>query len=201
MAKIHKTRIQKSFVKAIGQKAMRNTAFAIAKKKLLEAKQNAIERFENHPVTLEIEGGPTASNLSGTLGGYGNLFSYIGFSAGENPTEPLKRYLNRKPRVYKTSKFIKRSQSGDWVFRVEIPNMSDMEALAESPWEGRSWIRGIEKGISGLGYYLYSRGGLLSGSRSGTGIQQDSKIRNMPFKPITYMSSILTKFRRELNVR
>jgi hypothetical protein len=201
MAKIYKTRIQKSFVKSMGQTAMKNAAYKVAQKRMQEAKENVVERFESHPVTLEVEGGPTASNLSGTLGGYGNLFSYIGFSVGENPTEPLRQYLNKRPRVYKTSKFIKRSKSGEWVFRMELPTTSDMETLAGSPWEGRSWIRGVEKGISGLGYYLYSRKGLLSGSRSGTGIQQDSKIRSMPFKPITYMSSILAKFKKELNIR
>ena len=110
-------------MKALGQKPLKDAAYKIARKTLQDAKINAIERFENHPVTLEIEGGPNASNLSGTLGGYGNLFSYIGFSAGENPTDPLRQYLNRKPRVYRTSKFVRRTNSGDWKFRIELPNM------------------------------------------------------------------------------
>ncbi len=185
----------------MGQTAVKNAAYKIAQKKLEEAKLNLIERFEGHSVTQEIEGGPTAVNLTGTLGGYGNLFSYIGFSDGEKPMEVLRQYLTKKPRVYRTSKFIRKNQSGDWTFRVELPTLEGMSNLANSPWDGRSWLIGIEKGISGLGYYMYSKSGTLQGSRSGRAVQLSNKIRNMPFKPITYMSSILTKFRRELSVR
>ena len=42
-------------------------------------KRETINEFLRHPVTKEIEAGPTAQNISGTLDGYGNLFSYIGF--------------------------------------------------------------------------------------------------------------------------
>ena len=39
-------------------------------------KKLALQELENHPVTQEIMSGPGARNSSGTLGGYGNLFSY-----------------------------------------------------------------------------------------------------------------------------
>ena len=42
-----------------------------------KAHARLVDEFVNHPVTKEIEGGVTASNQSGTLGGYGNLFSFI----------------------------------------------------------------------------------------------------------------------------
>ena len=48
-------------------------------KKVKAAQQNLLKNFEKHPVTVEIQGGPTATNVSGTLGGIGNLFTYIGF--------------------------------------------------------------------------------------------------------------------------
>ena len=44
-----------------------------------EVERILIKQFESHPVTKEISGGSSSSNVSGTLGGYGNLFSFIGF--------------------------------------------------------------------------------------------------------------------------
>ena len=53
-----------------------------------------------HPVTQEIESGPNGYNQSGTLGGYGNLFSYIGFEEGMSPTEPLRRVLKKILKIH-----------------------------------------------------------------------------------------------------
>ena len=50
-----------------------------------KVKSEMIEEFLDHKVTQEIIAGPTADNISGTLGGYGNLFSYIGFNEGDEP--------------------------------------------------------------------------------------------------------------------
>ena len=72
----------------------------------------------------------------------------------------------------------------------------EIENIAPSPWGGRSWVRGIERGISGLGYFLYNRQG-FAGSRSMTGIQSDYKVRSLAYRPVKYMSSILKTFRRK----
>ena len=201
MAKVYKTRIKKSAVKAMGQKPMRDQAYKIVRQRIEEAKRKTLAIFEKHPVTSELESGPRGENVSGTLGGYGNLFSYIGFDSGASPIEPLRTYLNRKPRVYRNSRFIKKNNSADFVFRIETPNLSEMEGLAQSPFEGRSWLRGLERGISGLGYYLHSKTGQLAGSRSGFGLQTENRLRAMTFKPIIYMTNILKEFRRGINSR
>jgi len=53
-------------------------------------KNEMIADFLNHPVTLEIKGGISATNISGTLsGGSGNLFSFIGFDSKDDPIEPI----------------------------------------------------------------------------------------------------------------
>ena len=62
-------------------------------------KQEMVNEFESHPVTKEIDNGPEASNISNTLGGQGNLFSYIGFQDGSNPTEIIKEILNNSVKV------------------------------------------------------------------------------------------------------
>ena len=58
------------------------TAFEKIKKQMLD-------EFLTHPVSVEILAGTEAQNSSGTLGGYGNLFSFIGFEKNDAPLEPI----------------------------------------------------------------------------------------------------------------
>ena len=45
------------------------------------------------------------------------------------------------------------------------------------PWaKGRSWVRGVEYGMSGIGQYMYSNKD-FSQSRSGSAIQNKGKLR------------------------
>jgi hypothetical protein len=60
-----------------------------AKRKFKEIKAEMIKEFLSHPVTQEIMGGPTASNISGTLGGVTNLFAFIGFECRRTTSQPL----------------------------------------------------------------------------------------------------------------
>ena len=198
MAKVYAGRIKKSAVKSMGQKALRDKAYKMMQQKLAEAQKETLGEFNKHPVTTEIEAGPRAENLSGTLGGYGNLYSYIGFNQGSSPVTSLREFLVTRPKVFRSSRFVKSQSSVEFKFRVQIPTFQEMEALSPSPYEGRSWIKGVERGISGLGYYLHSRSGQLSGSRSGFGLQTENTLRAMTFKPIRYMTNILTKFRRKV---
>ena len=60
------------------------------------------------------------------------------------------------------------------------------------PWaSGRSWLKGIETGLSGLGRYLNID---AENSRSGGGIQSQNKIRSGAFKKTPYISKILNNF-------
>ena len=65
------------------------------------------------------------------------------------------------------------------------------------PWAvGRSWARGIETGISGLGYYLKK----TKNSRSGLGIQTTiEQVRTgVMFKNSKYISDLINRFNKEL---
>ena len=53
-------------------------------------KQEMIKEFLNHPVTKEIKGGIGSENISGTLGGITNLYSFIGFEMARIQLNPLK---------------------------------------------------------------------------------------------------------------
>ena len=64
-----------------------------ARRTFEKAKALMISEFNNHPVTKELEAGVSAANSSGTLNGYGNLFTFIGFSTGHKPIPPVRNLL------------------------------------------------------------------------------------------------------------
>ena len=176
-----------------------------AKKVLEEEKSTLIQRFLSHPVSEEILSGPNASNRSGTLNGYGNLFTFIGFS--ENTTNPVihvEKLLQQLIRL----KSVKVSRGNKNAIEITIssPSLQDFATTTPMPWEGGSWVIGIERGISGFGSYMYER---TAESRSGHGFQAKTppkykstqRIRAGSFRNIKYMSEIIRTFHKKLKER
>jgi len=160
------------------------------------AKKELLSEFESHPITKEIEGGAGGSNISGALGGVGNLFSFIGFQEGTNPIATLREMLNSFEMNVTNPIIIKRQTGVDFKFRVTGPTIEEIEAATYLAWMGKSWVRGIEKGMSGLGNYLAVMGAI--GSRSGGGLQAQ-RIRGGAYRPTKYMSSLLRTFLLRFN--
>jgi hypothetical protein len=177
-------------------RAFKREVFSKVQKEFKKKKITLIESFNDHPVTKEIERGPTASNESGTLGGYGNLYSFIGFIAGTTPTSQLRGVLQRRTSLRKTPKISSRGAKMNFVYTVETPSEAEITAVTPMPWEGgRSWAYGIERGISGLGFYVYKK---WKTSRSGDAIQSQKKQRVGGFKQRGYLSEIWRDFTRRL---
>jgi hypothetical protein len=153
-----------------------------------KSRKEMLMDFQEHPITKEIDAGPNSSNSSGTLNGYGNLFSFIGFQKGSSPTSVIKTMLS-KPIKLK----VKRSRRGKFVVETDFPNKEEIENSAQIPWAtGLSWVKGIEKGISGLGEFLY-KSKASSASRSGKGIQTKANL-NRKFITTSYFSKIYKDF-------
>ncbi len=149
-------------------------------------KREMISEFLNHPVTLEIKAGPYAENTSGTLDGYGNLFSFIGFSDGDDPINSIEGLLN-------LSKIEKGQDTKDgFIMKIFLPSKQEIFSETPMPWAtGRSWAEGIEKGISGFGQYLNTES---ISSRSGEGVQAKAQIRKGKFRNTQYISALLNKY-------
>jgi len=200
MAKVYPKAIKKGATRALKSRAGENAARRVVEQRFEVARKKMISDFNKHAVTQEIEAGPHAENISGRLGGYGNLFSFIGFSSSDRPISIVREYMQRKPRVYKKAGVRIGAHSVDYTFRMAIPTVSEIEVLAQTPWGGRSWVSGIEKGISGLGYYMYNAQG-IGASRSSTGVQLENRLRSMTYRPVKYMTDILKKFRKRVEVQ
>lgn len=170
----------------------------VQQKKFLIAKENLIQDFETHPVSQEISSSANApesdNNLSGTLGGVGNLYSFIGFEEGDRPIEKVKEILQTELKLIHTSR--EATVKGDnpvvrYRYSVRVPRAS-LEAATEMQWENRSWLYAISEGISGFSYYLRGR---FSNSRSGGGLQaKKNQVRSAEFRPIPYFNKLIRDF-------
>jgi hypothetical protein len=155
-------------------------------------KDKYIDEFLNHPVTQEIKGGISASNISGTLNNITNLYSFIGFDEGTDPIQPIEELLEKS-----NYRIMYNSNSGESTVIFDIPTAAQIFAITPMPWAvGRSWARGIETGISGLGYYLKK----VKNSRSGLGIQSTiEQVRTgASFKNTKYISDLINRFSKDL---
>ena len=162
--------------------------------KIEKRQKDLSKKFEAHPITVELEAGPRAFNTSGTLGGYGNLFSFIGFSAGSKPTDVISKIFNEKIRFK-----IKRMDSkGRYRVTFFIPDIQEIYGLTPIPWlTGKSWVQGVETGLSNLGQYVYSAAGFGS-STSGTGIQAKNKASGVSFRNTPYITKLINDFKKRL---
>jgi len=158
------------------------------------AKEKLIKEFEEHAITRELKAGPSASNISGVVP-KGNLFSFIGFESGENPTEGIENLLNQ------TNILIKQRPMGNlgliWTYAINIAPIAQFYSATPLPWaSGASWLRQLEGGgIPNLGQYLFKR---APSSRSGTGVQ--SKLREGGGRAkAKYLKPLLEKFEREID--
>lgn len=169
----------------------------VIEKKIIQAtemaQREAYQELENHPVTKEIESGPNGFNQSGTLGGYGNLFSFIGFEEGMRPVDVVKYFFKRKLNV----KAVPRSyKSNNIKFMVEVPDKEEVFQATPMPWiQGRSWAEGIERGISGLANYINR---MSFSSRSGQGIQANHRVRSGGFRNTKYISQIISSLKEKI---
>ena len=179
--------------------------FAIIKKQLMD-------EFEGHSITKEIDAGPNASNSSGLLGGYGNLFSFLGFKRDSDPMSIVRSELDRT----KIKKIL--IKKGDLILMTTEPTREQLFAATPLSWApGRSWLQGLEGGVSGLGFYLFQLEGFKSGSESGTGLQLKGRKKakkafggfgssgglgmeqRTRYKNVPYVSRMLNNFKKEVN--
>ena len=167
-----------------------------------EARVDFLVELENHEVSKEISAGPTANNTTGSLGGVGNLFSFIGFKAGEKPIEYLKSFFLKKSGVTKVT--LQSATRGRFIVNTNIPSKEEIFERTSLHWDvGRSWLDGIEKGLSGLGQYKFGLDRLESyRSRSKTGLQlkptSEVKLRSGKFKRMSYFTELYNRYLKRL---
>ena len=189
---VNRRQLKRTISRGLGSKFKKDITRQV-KASVERAKNLMLAEFESHVVTKEIEGGPSASNLSGTLGGVGNLFSFIGFDSSDRPIAPVRRVLMASTRLQSVTKL-----TGDQLafeITITVPSKEDLRMASPLPWAAaRSWVIGIEQGLSGLGSFLVKPGG----GRSGAAIQVTGVMRSGGFKNTKYISLILSHLHSNL---
>ena len=202
MAKINRQIFDREVNKIVFSKDIQSLAYQRASKDLEKYKRETVAEFNNHVVTQELDAGADGKNISDTLPGTkedANLFSFIGFSRGDKPTDKIRQILNSE--ITLSQKPTSRQNEKGFLFKfsVNIPTLKEIESQTPLPWEtGRSWIKGIERGISGLGYFLSGIFNSPEPSLSGGGIQSKFKVRAGSFAPRKYLSEILKNLKNKL---
>ena len=170
---------------------LKGTKGELLTKKIDELKKEMVKAFLKHPITAEILGGPKATNTSGTLGGYGNLFSFIGFSESDRPIAPITKLLEQT-----SYKMTGMNPRGVLRLTIILPSPADIFEVTPLPWApGISWAKRMEVGLSGLGMYLNKDSSL---SRSGAGIQSKRQIRTGRFSNASYVSAFMREWRERI---
>jgi len=161
------------------------------------SKMQMLTDFDEHPVTRELRDGPNASNKSNTLsGGYGNLFSFIGFHRnGPSPVQVIRTMLEssgiKRIRVHGAS-----TKSIRATVHTTVPSQEEIYGNTPMPWGPGSWAEGIESGIDGFSNYINAR---WFSSRSGKGVQVPHTVRSTSFSPVQYLSQIYRDFERRID--
>lgn len=187
----------KAEIAAKGYKIVKPVVEARAKLELDKAKNELLNDFDSHAVTKEIQGGAGASNDSNTLGGYGNLFTFIGFNSSADPISPLRSLLARSIQIQSLRK---KNNELSFVLKFSVPTKEEIAAVTPSPWSTESWVNAVERGMSGLGKYLYSNDpNRFSTSRSRGGIEAKFDVRSaQSSKPVDYMTGILKRMLKNI---
>ncbi len=188
-------------IAAKGYKIFKPAAEARVRNALFAAQQKLIDEFERHPVTEEISDGPSASNKTNTLGGHGNLFSFIGFDKDSDPISPIRSLLAKSIRIKSF-----RKKPGVLAYRLtfSVPTKDQIDSVSSMPWSTASWSDAIEKGISGIGQYLYSDSKNYTSSRSGPAVQLDFDLTGgtrSASTPIDYITGILERMLKDIESR
>lgn len=177
-------------------KVLQNLAYGAAKKKTERLKKEALQEFEKHIVTKEIERGPSGGGSS-LLGGRGNFFGFLGFNQGQQPLEIIRDAFQSHIKVRNTKGRLKKVSDTSflWEFDVDIPTQREIYAVTPMEWSSRSWVKGVEGGITNYAKTIFKDS---ERSRSGVALQTSRNIGFITFRPTPYITPILDKLKKEL---
>jgi hypothetical protein len=157
---------------------------------------------------------PDKGNISGTLGGYGDLFGFIGFFEGSDPIGGIVDVFRSQTklknidilRIYNRDargRFTSGKQTRNVKITFSVPDLNDFDTTSAEVLRdevSRNWVKGVEKGLSGFNRYA----NYMGKGQSGRGIQVRGPIKNpresanrptiSSFRPRSYVTPLIRGF-------
>jgi hypothetical protein len=203
MAKIviNKISITNKVNGALTQKRFQGLATNAANTRYVIAKQIALEEFNKHPITLELEDefGRSKQYLA-----VGNLFSFFGFLRGSKPVERLRLFFQNGFQMDRNPKFEKKKNGVVYKFDVKSPILQDLYKQTPMPdhWSTTGWLQAIEEGIGTFASYIWNAITFRNKkeSRSGQALQIENSLHSTDgVLGVPYVSEILDNFRSKFS--
>ena len=179
-----------------GSKSLQRAAYRAAVEKAEKIKKEAIDELNKHKVTTEIEAGPNVNNSS-LLGGRGSLFGFLGFQKSAQPVTILREAFTNMFTVNKNKGKVKKVSKRRFTLEYEIknvPSIVDIYKITPLPWTSKSWVKGIERGITNYTQTVFKDS---QNSRSGVAVQTNKQINFIRFSPVPYVSEILKNAKKK----
>ena len=182
--------------KALASPKIRKLIYDRVYSRFYAQKQKFLNAFDNHIVTAELNAGPRGVNITNSLDGYGNLFSFIGFPSNEKPAQELRNFFQTNIEFNASS-----YRNRHYYFKISIPTQREVERITPLPWDEAqgSWVEAIEDGLDNAPQFLFKK---WTQGRSKTGLQLPNDIENnddLRQSPIKYTSALLSDFRIAIN--
>ncbi len=131
-------------------------------------------------------------DIDGSILPFGNLFSFLGFYAGQEPTVKLRAFLKRSIELNPEPTYNRRLKK--YYFKIDRPTKDDIadETADDLEWGAyEAWPNAIEEGVSNLSHYLFLHNYNFTSSRSGSAIQKKQEIHpGADFGGTPYLSQI-----------
>ena len=185
-------------------KVLHNLAYGAAKKKAQGLRNAALKEFNSHEVTKELEKGNSGMSSS-LLGGRGNFFGFLGFEQGYQPVEVVREILENNIKIRSPKGKLKKvsKTTFSWEFGIDVPSKTEMyKATATLPWTTKSWVKGIEGGITNATHTFFKKEGSgdvrFRRSKSGVALQSPQNIGFISFRPTPYITTLLEKLKKQL---
>lgn len=187
--------INKKVNGALNKKRFQGLALNAANTRYQIARQIAIENFNEHPITKELEDEFGNSKVLSR----GNLFSFFGFLRGSKPVEALRLFFQTSFNLNDKTKFTQTKDGATYEFEVKAPDLDNLYEKTPMPdnWSSKGWLQAIEEGIGTFSSYIYNLAFIKKKeSRSGQALQiENDKYTKDGVLGVSYLSGILEKFR------
>lgn len=161
--------------------------YSVAQKFFDDLKKEIIEQILSDPVSQELI---HHTNPSQILGIRGTLFGFLGLVEGFDPMPEIVKVVETTMSFTLSKRLIKKG----YKMKIQVPTLEDFRTPdLILPWEGgRGLVDAIEKGVSGLGYYIENRKN-TGISRSGEGIQTQKRIRQIEFRKRDWITKVFKR--------